>query len=308
LDEHTPVLVEEALSALALRPQGLYVDVTFGRGGHAARILAALGSEGRLIALDRDPAAIAAGRERFKHESRLALVHSPFDRLTLVFRAHASRADCDGILFDLGVSSPQLDEAARGLSFSHDGPLDMRLDPTSGEPVSAWLARAPREEIRDVIRRYGEERFADRIASEIVRRRAAHPLTRTSELAALVARSVRTRTAGKHPATRTFQALRIFINDELGQLERALPQALELLALGGRLAVISFHSLEDRVAKQFIRRHSESDPQLARLPLPPPSLPSPPLRRLGKQRASDSELAANPRSRSAVLRAAERVA
>jgi 16S rRNA (cytosine1402-N4)-methyltransferase len=307
LDEHTPVLVEEALSALALRPQGLYVDATFGRGGHAARILEALGPEGRLIALDRDPAAIAAGRERFRHESRLALVHSAFDRLALVVHAHAARTDCDGILFDLGVSSPQLEDAARGLSFSHDGPLDMRLDRTSGEPVSAWLARAPREEIRDVIARYGEERFANRIASEIVRTRVAHPLRRTSELAALVARSVRTRTAGKNPATRTFQALRIFINDELGQLERALPQALELLALGGRLVVISFHSLEDRIVKQFIRRHAEFAPELARLPLPPP-LPSPPLRRLGKQRPSATELAANPRSRSAVLRAAERVA
>ncbi len=301
------MLVEEALSALALRPQGLYVDATFGRGGHAARILAALGPEGRLIALDRDPAAIAAGRERFKHESRLTLVHSPFDRLALVVRAYASGADCNGILFDLGVSSPQLDEAARGLSFSHDGPLDMRLDPTSGEPVSAWLARAPREEIRDVIRRYGEERFADRIASQIVRGRASQPLTRTGALAALVSRSVRTRAGGKHPATRTFQALRIFINDELGQIERALPQALDLLVPAGRLAVISFHSLEDRIVKQFIRRESEPDPQLARLPLPP-SLPPPPLRRLAKKRASDAELAANPRSRSAVLRTAERVA
>jgi 16S rRNA (cytosine1402-N4)-methyltransferase len=307
LDKHTPVLVEETLSALALRPQGLYVDATYGRGGHAARILAALGPEGRLIALDRDPTAIAAGRERFGQEPRLALVHSPFDRLEPVVRAHTDRAGCDGILFDLGVSSPQLDDASRGLSFSQDGPLDMRLDSSSGEPVSAWLARATREEIRDVITRYGEERFANRIASEIVRTRATHPLTRTDELAALVARSVRTREAGKHPATRTFQALRIFINDELGQLERALPQALDLLVPGGRLAVISFHSLEDRIVKQFIRRHSERPPELARLPLPPP-LPPLALRRLGKQRPSAAELAANPRSRSAMLRIAERLA
>ncbi len=301
------MLVEETLSALALRPQGLYVDATFGRGGHAARILAALGAQGRLIALDRDPEAIAAGRERFRAEPRVTLVHSAFDRLAEVVRHYAGRAACNGILFDLGVSSPQLEAAARGLSFTRDGPLDMRLDPTSGEPVSAWLARASREEIRDVISRYGEERSANRIASEIVRARAAQPLTTTGELAALVARSVRARGGGKHPATRTFQALRIFTNDELGQIERALPQALELLAPGGRLAVISFHSLEDRIVKQFIRRHSELAPELARLPLPP-SLPPPPLRRLGKQRASTAEIAANPRSRSAVLRTAERVA
>jgi 16S rRNA (cytosine1402-N4)-methyltransferase len=307
LDEHTPVLVEEALSALALRPQGLYVDATYGRGGHAARILAALGPKGRLIALDRDPQAIAAGRERFADEPRLTLVHSPFDQLAVAVHAHADSAECDGILFDLGVSSPQLEDAARGLSFIHDGPLDMRLDPTSGEPVSAWLARATREEIRDVIARYGEERFAGRIASDIVRTRAAHPVTSTAELAAIVARSVRARSGGKHPATRTFQALRIFINDELGQLERALPQALSLLAIGGRLAVISFHSLEDRIVKLFIRSHSEPAPELARLPLPP-ALPPLPLRRLGKQRPSAAELAANPRSRSAVLRAAERIA
>ena len=308
LDEHTPVLVEEALSALALRPQGLYVDATYGRGGHAARILAALGPEGRLIALDRDPAAIAAGRERFAEEPRLTLVHSPFDQLAVAVHthAHAASAECDGILFDLGVSSPQLEDAARGLSFSRDGPLDMRLDPTSGEPVSAWLARATREEIRDVIGRYGEERFAGRIASDIVRRRAEHPITSTAELAAIVARSVRARSRGKHPATRTFQALRIFINDELGQLERALPQALSLLAMGGRLVVISFHSLEDRIVKLFIRRHSEPAPELARLPLPP-AVPPLPLRRLGKQRPAAAELAANPRSRSAVLRAAERI-
>lgn len=304
------MLVEEALSALALRPSGLYVDATFGRGGHASRILAALGPHGRLIALDRDPAAIAAGRARFAAEPRLTLLHRPFDELAVAVHEHAPGARCDGILFDLGVSSPQLEDAARGLSFSRDGPLDMRLDPTRGEPVSAWLARATREEIRDVIARLGEERFAGRIASEIVRARATHPLRSTAQLAALVARSVRTRESGKHPATRAFQALRIFINDELGQLERALPQALELLALGGRLAVISFHSLEDRLVKQFIRRHSqhsELDPQLARLPLPA-RLPALPLRRLGKHRPAAAERAANPRSRSAVLRVAERIA
>jgi 16S rRNA (cytosine1402-N4)-methyltransferase len=300
LDEHTPVLASEVLAALALRPAGLYVDATFGRGGHSARILDALGADGRLIALDRDPAAIAAGRARFAHETRLSLVHSAFDQLAAVVRAHTERRHCDGIVFDLGVASPQLEDAQRGFSFKLDGPLDMRLDPTRGEPVSAWLARAAREEIADVIRRYGEERFAGRIATEIVRTRAHTPLTRTGELATLVARSVRTRERGRHPATRTFQALRIYINDELGQIERALPQALELLAPAGRLAVISFHSLEDRIVKQFIRDHSKRGRDQ--------STTDTALRRLGKLRPSAQELAANPRSRSALLRIAERVA
>jgi 16S rRNA (cytosine1402-N4)-methyltransferase len=308
LDEHTPVLASEVLAALAPHPAGLYVDATFGRGGHTARILEALGADGRVIALDRDPAAIAAGRARFAHDSRLCLVHAAFDQLTTVVRTYSQRAQCDGILFDLGVASPQLEDAQRGFSFQLDGPLDMRLDPTYGRPVSAWLARAPREEIRDVIARYGEERFANRIATEIVRARSVQPLTRTLELAALIARSVRTRERGKHPATRTFQALRIYVNDELGQIERALPQALELLAPGARLAVISFHSLEDRIVKQFIRSHSQLDPTLARLPVPTPAL-QPRLRRVGRKlRASAQEIAANPRSRSALLRVAERSA
>jgi 16S rRNA (cytosine1402-N4)-methyltransferase len=307
LDEHIPVLVEEVLSALALRPEGLYVDATFGRGGHTARILGALGPDGRVIALDRDPEAIAAGRRLFAHEPRLQLVHSPFDRIQAVVRAHA-RTECAGILFDLGVASPQLADPQRGLSFSLDGPLDMRLDPTSGEPLSGWLARASREEIRDVIGTLGEERFASRIAAEIVATRTQQPLTRTGELATLVARSVRTREPGKHPATRTFQALRIFINDELGQIERALPQALQLLTPGGRLAAISFHSLEDRIVKRFMRAHSETDPALKHLPVLPPEA-RPPLRRVGRKlRPSAQEIAANPRSRSALLRVAERVA
>ncbi len=306
MDEHTPVLASEVLAALAPRAAGLYVDATFGRGGHTARILEALGADGRVIALDRDPAAIAAGRARFAHDSRLRLVHAAFDQLTSVVRSHCEQVQCDAILFDLGVASPQLEDPQRGFSFQLDGPLDMRLDPTSGRPVSAWLARAPREEIRDVIARYGEERFADRIAAEIVRARSAQPLTRTAELAALIARCVRTRERGKHPATRTFQALRVYINDELGQIERALPQTLDLLVPGGRLAVISFHSLEDRIVKQFIRSHSQLDPALARLPVPSPQ---PRLRRVGRKlRASAQEIAANPRSRSALLRVAERTA
>ncbi|MFI4869593.1 MAG: 16S rRNA (cytosine(1402)-N(4))-methyltransferase RsmH [Steroidobacterales bacterium] len=306
MDEHTPVLVEEALAALALRPGGLYVDATFGRGGHTARILEALGSDGEVVAIDRDPAAIAAGRARFAHEARLHLVQGEFGELAAVVHGATARTHCDGVLFDFGLASPQLDDAARGFSFGKDGPLDMRMDPTRGQPVSVWLAHAGVDEIRHVIATLGEERFADRIAAAIVRARAAAPLTRTSELAALVGRCVRTREPGKHPATRTFQALRMYVNDELGQIRRGLEQALQLLAPGGRLVAISFHSLEDRLVKQFIRAHSELDPVLARLPLPPATA-QPPLRRIGsKQRAAADEIAANPRARSALLRVAEK--
>jgi 16S rRNA (cytosine1402-N4)-methyltransferase len=308
LDEHTPVLVEEAVSALALRADGFYVDATFGRGGHTARILRQLGPEGQIIAIDRDPQAIAAGRVRFAGEPRVQLVQGEFAQLLPLVRARHGAALCDGILFDLGVSSPQLDDPQRGFSFSKDGPLDMRMDPTHGQPVSVWLAHAGAAEIRHVIASLGEERFAGRIAAEIVRARAVQPLQRTHELAALVARCVRTHEAGKHPATRTFQALRMFVNDELAQIEHGLTQALELLRIGGRLAVISFHSLEDRLVKQFIRRHSELDAALARLPVVPPGV-TVPLKRVGrKQRAGTAEVAANVRSRSAVLRVAQKQA
>lgn len=302
------MLIDEALAALAIRPSGLYVDGTFGRGGHAARILESLGPEGRLIAIDRDPAAIAAGRLRFAHEPRLRLVHGEAAQIAALVHAQGLGTLCNGILFDFGVSSPQFDDPARGFSFREDGPLDMRMDPTCGEPVSAWLARADRDEMRDVIARYGEERFAGPIARAIEQARATAPLTRTLELAALVARTVRTREPGKHPATRTFQALRIFINDELRQIELALQQSLGLLAPAGRLVAISFHSLEDRLVKEFMRRHSEPDPALAALPRLPPSA-RPVLRRVGrKQRPSAGEIQANPRARSAVLRVAEKIA
>jgi 16S rRNA (cytosine1402-N4)-methyltransferase len=307
LNEHSPVLVEEVLDALAIRPTGFYVDATYGRGGHTARILGCLDSQGRVLAIDRDPDAIAAGRARFAGEPRLTLVHGEFAELAALVRAHGARALCDGVLFDLGVSSPQLEHEARGFSFMRDGPLDMRMDPTRGQPVSAWLAQAPPAEIRDVIADFGEERFARRIAGAIVRARALQPLTRTAQLADLIARAVPMRAGGKHPATRTFQALRIYVNDELGQLRRALEQALALLAPAGRLVAISFHSLEDRIVKEFIRSHSQHDPAFARLPVAPPQL-QPPLRRLRKQRPGAPELAANPRARSAMLRAAEKVA
>ena len=307
MDEHTPVLATEALAGLALEAGGYYVDATFGRGGHTALILAALGREGRLLALDRDPQAIAAGRRRFADEVRLTLVHASFADLGAIVRSHAGDRPCRGVLFDLGVSSPQLDDPGRGFSFRADGPLDMRMDPTRGEPVSAWLARAGVDEIRQVIATFGEERFARRVARAIVGAREKAPLTRTAELATLVAAAVRTREPGKHPATRTFQALRMFINDELGQLERGLTSALEVLSPGGRLAVISFHSLEDRAVKRFMQRAAQVDPALKHLPVVPIQA-RPRLKLIGrKQRAAEAEVARNPRARSALLRIAEKL-
>jgi 16S rRNA (cytosine1402-N4)-methyltransferase len=306
-EEHTPVLAAEALAGLALEADGYYVDATFGRGGHTALILQALGREGRVLAIDRDPQAIAAGAERFADEMRLALVHASFSDLGALVPLHAEGRPCRGVLFDLGVSSPQLDDARRGFSFRADGPLDMRMDPTRGEPVSAWLARASVDEIRQVIASFGEERFARRVARAIVEARRAAPLTRTSELAEVVAHAVRTREPGKHPATRTFQALRMYINDELGQLERGLLGALATLSGGGRLVVITFHSLEDRLVKRFMQRESQPDPALAHLPVLPPGA-APPLRIIGrKTRPTEAEVKRNPRARSALLRVAEKI-
>ena len=260
-----------------------------------------------MLAIDRDPQAITAGRERFADEVRLTLVHSPFADLAACVQAHAHGRPCRGVLFDLGVSSPQLDDPARGFSFRSDGPVDMRMDPTRGEPVSAWLARASVDEIREVIATLGEERFARRVAQAIVTARAEQPIERTSQLAAIVARAVRTRERGKNPATRTFQALRMFINDELGQLEKGLAGALTVLDRGGRLAVISFHSLEDRLVKRFMKRESEIDPALVDLPVVPAEL-QPRLKLVGrKARAAEAEVGSNPRSRSALLRVAEKV-
>jgi 16S rRNA (cytosine1402-N4)-methyltransferase len=307
LDEHRPVLVDEVLAALAVQPAGFYVDATFGRGGHAAALLAALDERGSVLAIDRDPAAIEAGRVQFAAQSRLTLVHGRFGDLAEIVRAHGARA-ANGILFDCGVSSPQLDQAERGFSFQQDGPLDMRMDPGAGVPVSAWLAGAAVDEIRDVIARLGEERFARRIAAAIDRARVAAPLLRTLQLADIVSGAVPTREPGKHAATRTFQALRLWINDELGQLARGLEQAVTLLAPGGRLAVISFHSLEDRLVRDFLRSQSSVAPALARLPELPASA-RPRLRLIGqKQRASATEVQDNRRARSALLRVAERTA
>ncbi len=304
---HEPVLVEEALALLAVEAGGYYVDATFGRGGHTARILEALGGEGRLLGIDRDPQAIEAGRRRFAGEVRLTLLHAPFSRLGELVPAHAHGLPCRGVLFDLGVSSPQLEDPQRGFSFRADGPLDMRMDPSHGEPLSAWLARASVDEILEVISTYGEERFARRVAHAIVEARGKHAIERTAELAALVARAVPTRERSKHPATRTFQALRMHLNDELGELERGLAGAVAALAPGGRLVVISFHSVEDRVVKRFLKHASKVDPAFAHRPVvPAEALPR--LRLVGrKTRPGFAEARRNPRARSALLRAAEKL-
>ena len=312
MDEHKPVLVEEGLVGLGLGADapgphdGLFVDATFGRGGHAARILQALGPDGRLLAIDRDPQAVDAARRRFAADPRFTIVHAPFGALESLVAAHGDGRPVRGILFDLGVSSPQLDEAARGFSFQSDGPLDMRMDPTRGESAAQWIARASADELRDVIGHLGEERFAGRVARAIVESRVVEPITRTAQLASVVARAVRTREPGKNPATRSFQAIRMHVNDELGEIERGLAAALKVLSPGGRLAVISFHSLEDRLVKQFMRRESQPDPALAKLPMLPAGY-APRLELVGRKlKASAEEVAANPRSRSAVLRVAER--
>ena len=306
--EHTPVLRDEVLAGLAIRPDGRYCDGTFGRGGHTAAILAALGPAGRVVAIDRDPEAVREGQRRFAGESRLTLVRGSFGPLEERVRAAGLAGELDGVLLDLGVSSPQLDEARRGFSFMQDGPLDMRMDNEAGQSATQWLAKAGERDIATVLRELGEERFARRIARAIVAARATAPIERTGQLAAVVAAAVPTREPGKHPATRTFQAIRIHVNRELEQLESALPQAVRLLAPGGRLCVISFHSLEDRIVKRFIRREEQGDPVYAGLPDVPPHA-RPRLRRVGARIVpGEAEVAANPRARSAVLRVAERLA
>ncbi|MFV8824821.1 16S rRNA (cytosine(1402)-N(4))-methyltransferase RsmH [Thauera sp. WH-2] len=301
---HVSVLLAEAVDALAIRADGIYVDGTFGRGGHSRAVLERLGPHGRLIAFDRDPMAIAAGRAI--EDARLTLVHSAFSALDEALSG-LQVEKVDGVLLDLGVSSPQLDEGARGMSFRYDAPLDMRMDTSRGQTVAQWLAEASVGQITEVIRDYGEERFAHAIAKAIAAARAGGAVATTGQLAALVEKAVRTREPGQHPATRTFQALRIFINQELEELSRVLPACVARLAPGGRLAVISFHSLEDRIVKRFMRDESRPPVLPRRLPLRAADLPAPRLRLLGKAiRPTEQEVEANPRARSAVLRVAER--
>jgi len=304
---HAPVLLEESLEALAIREDGIYIDCTFGRGGHSAAILGKLGDQGRLIALDRDADAVASASKRLGSDPRFVIEHASFDRLAEIATRHGIAGRVDGILLDLGVSSPQLDDARRGFSFMNDGPLDMRMDIGSGMSAAEWLGKASEREIRDVLRTYGEERFAGRIAHAIVLAREEAPVVTTLQLARLVEKAVPRREKGKHPATRTFQAIRIRINQELEQLESVLEQVIDVLAPGGRLAVISFHSLEDRIVKRFMRKHS-TPPKLPR-GVPVMAREEVTLLKLvGKSMApSSKEIASNPRARSSRLRIAERV-
>ena len=297
---HEPVLAREVIEALAVRPDGIYVDGTFGRGGHSRLILERLGPAGRLIALDRDPQAAEAARAI--GDARFRFFKAKFSELEMV------PPGVQGMLFDLGVSSPQLDDPVRGFSFRHDGPLDMRMDPEAEMSAAEWLAKAQEQEIRGVIRDYGEERFAKQIAAAIVAARRSEPIVRTRQLADLVARAVRTREPGQDPATRTFQAVRIHVNRELEEVSMMLPQAVSRLAPQGRLAVISFHSLEDRIVKRFMQALAR--PEMPRgLPLRASEMPEPVLRIVGRaQRASRQEITRNPRARSATLRVAERTA
>jgi 16S rRNA (cytosine1402-N4)-methyltransferase len=304
---HTPVLLSQVLAALNIRGSGVYLDATFGRGGHAGAILQNLIANGRLLCLDRDSAAIADARSRFAGDPRVTIVLAPFSSLAQCADLVEAGLEFDGILFDLGVSSPQLDDAVRGFSFMQDGPLDMRMTAGSGASAADVVNGASLNELIRIFRDYGEERLAPRIARAIVKDRESRPFETTLQLAEMIGRVAHSRERHKHPATRVFQALRIYVNRELEELETALDAALTRLAPGGRLAVISFHSLEDRMVKQFMRRHSLADPMYAGLP-DMPAHARPKLRLVGKAvQADENEISANPRARSARLRVAERL-
>ncbi len=312
MSAHQPVLVEEVVDGLVLVEDGCYVDGTYGRGGHSTEILERIGRRGRLLALDKDPDAVADGRQRFGQDPRFTIEHAGFENLREAVAPWLGERNLAGVLLDLGVSSPQLDTARRGFSFAEDGPLDMRMDPSTGQTAAAWLAEAGEGELVRVLRDYGEEPRARRIAAAIVRERRAAPLTGTAQLARVVSAAAPA-AAGRsrsriHPATRVFQALRIVVNDELAVLERGLRASVELLASGGRLLVISFHSLEDRIVKRFIAHEERGDPAWAGLPQIPPEA-RPRLRRVGRLvRPAAAELDRNRRARSARLRIAEKLA
>ena len=306
---HITVLLEEAVEQLALRADGCYVDGTFGRGGHSRLILEGLGAQGRLLGFDKDPLAIATGNALAAEDGRFVIVQRSFADMGDELAARKLTGRVQGVLLDLGVSSPQLDDPTRGFSFLNDGPLDMRMNPDAGASAAQFIATADAEEIARVFKEYGEERFAKRMARAVVERRALKPFERTADLAAVLTEANPAWEKGKNPATRAFQGLRIHVNNELGDLERGLDAALESLAVGGRLVVISFHSLEDRIVKQFMRRHAkgEADNLPRHLPIIPKAF-EPRLKLLGKPIfASDAEVKANPRSRSAVMRVAEKL-
>ena len=306
---HVSVLLQESIDGLAIKPDGIYIDCTFGRGGHSSHILEQLNEDGRLIAIDRDPTAIEAAK-RFADVANFTFEHTPFSELLAVAQKHDMVGKGDGILMDLGVSSPQLDEADRGFSFMKPGPLDMRMDYTRGISAADWLAKADEDDIVFALKTYGEEKFARRIARKIVNTRAESPLLTTTELANLVASTVpRSKVEKKHPATRTFQGIRIYINSELVEIEKALESSLQVLKPEGRLSVISFHSLEDRIVKQFIRKQSQGKQVPRGLPMTEEELnKGKTLKPIGKAiKPSEQEIASNSRARSSVLRVAERL-
>lgn len=304
---HITVLLDEAVAGLNIRPDGVYVDGTFGRGGHSRHILSQLGPNGRLLAIDRDPQAIAEARKIA--DPRFMILHGPFSRLAEMVDEQGLTGRIDGVLLDLGVSSPQLDQAERGFSFQKDGPLDMRMDPTSGQSAADWLAQADEADIAWVLKTFGEEKFARKIARAIVHDRQQTPFTRTRQLAEMIARVSPSREKNKHAATRSFQAIRIYINSELEEIELALNGALKVLAPGGRLSVISFHSLEDRLVKHFIRKQEKGPEVPPGLPLTEAQLAGGRLlKSVGKaMKPSAAEVEANPRARSSVLRVAQRL-
>ncbi|MGD8347842.1 MAG: 16S rRNA (cytosine(1402)-N(4))-methyltransferase RsmH [Gammaproteobacteria bacterium] len=307
---HAPVLHDEVIEALAIRPDGNYVDGTYGRGGHALSILALLGDEGRLIVMDRDPQAIADARQKLGDDSRVTIIHDDYANLRQRMAGLDLLERIDGILLDLGVSSPQLDDAERGFSFQHKGPLDMRMNPESGQSAAQWLRTADEAEIARVLWEYGEERHSRRIARKIVAVREKQPIEDTAALAGLISEVLPRPKNNRHPATRSFQAIRIHVNQELSQVQRLLDSVLDILRIGGRLLVISFHSLEDRLVKRFFNRQSRRPPLPRGLPLRESEIESVVrLRLVGKPvRAGREELDSNPRARSAVLRIAERAA
>lgn len=306
--DHLPVMLDEAIRALHVRPDGTYIDGTFGRGGHSRRILELLGEGGRLLAFDKDEEALLAAREDFAADQRFSIVHSSFAELAAAVAERGLTRRVDGLLLDLGVSSPQLDDPDRGFSFLSDGPLDMRMNRSSGESAAQWLAIADEEQIATVLREYGEERFARRIARAIVARRQVEPISGTRDLADLVARACPVKEKHKHPATRTFQAIRIFVNRELEDLQLCLRESLDVLARGARLVVISFHSLEDRIVKRFMRDAAQGPKLPKGLPVRHVETQGR-LRVLGKAiHASPGEVIRNPRARSAILRVAEVIA
>ncbi|PNG12991.1 16S rRNA (cytosine(1402)-N(4))-methyltransferase RsmH [Stutzerimonas stutzeri] len=306
---HVTVLLDEAVAALAVRADGRYLDGTFGRGGHSRLLLRQLGPDGCLLGFDKDPLAIATGQALAAEDGRFVVVQRSFAELGAEVAQRGWTGTLSGVLLDLGVSSPQLDDPERGFSFLNDGPLDMRMDPSRGVSAAEWIATASEEDIARVFKEYGEERFAKRMARAVVQRRAERPFERTADLAQVLTVANPAWEKGKNPATRAFQGLRIFINNELGDLEAGLEAALEALEVGGRLVVISFHSLEDRIVKQFMRRHAKGEADT--LPRDLPIIPEkfvPRLKLLGKpQYASAEEVKANPRSRSAVMRVAEKL-